>query len=78
MSGGCAEVHQLFERTASFGRIFTICGPNVRKPNSEVAQIRLKIRYSDQPLLAQEDGIEMTLLPQTIIQKDLVPYQMHG
>jgi hypothetical protein len=47
------ETRQLFDKTVSFGRVFTICGKNVRKPNKEVAQIILEIRYSNRPLLAQ-------------------------
>jgi hypothetical protein len=72
------EVCQFFEKTVNFGRISTICGKNVRKPNGKVAQIRFEIRDSNRPLLAQEDDIEMTLPPKTVTQKYLVPYQMRG
>jgi hypothetical protein len=73
-----AEVCQLFKRTLSFGRIFTSYRKNVRKPNNEVAQVRLEIKYSNRALLAQEDDIEMTLLQQTGIQKYRMPCQMDG
>jgi hypothetical protein len=67
------EICQLFLRTVGLGRIFIIYRKHVRKPNIEVAQIRLEIRYSNRPLLEQEDDIEITLLPKTVIQKYLVP-----